>query len=324
MRPLYITLLLALPACAARHETQTPSTDARLETLRAKDAQMKDEAQAIRDPVNGWLVTDCDGMLWTGKYAAVSGVTGVDILAAEAEPGKFLRSPEPCSSENPDWSDWSKDMGAGFLAYAWRQRDLAAIERHAAYGRAHPALANGVPVWQMGVPVGDGRGLYLPAFIGRLYQTQLALGGAEDSDRAWPDAYFTGLTDYRAHLQVMNIWHRGEVAEALRVGGDGDATVQKPVTDDAGQAPGAPLTTIDVSGSQLDRLKEHAARDPRDPLFQAVLGVYTGDMGPALDALLADDDYAGEYVRCEHFRECQLAAWLFAADIVLRRFGDQP
>jgi hypothetical protein len=76
----------------------------------------------------------------------------------------------------------------------------------------------------------------------------------------------------------------------------------------------------DVTGTQLDRIKEHAARDPRDPFFQAMAGIYSGDFGPAFTALLADDMYAGEYVRCDEYRRCQLSAWLFAADLVLRRY----
>jgi hypothetical protein len=76
----------------------------------------------------------------------------------------------------------------------------------------------------------------------------------------------------------------------------------------------------------LARLREHADRDPRDPLFAAALGVYTGDMGPALDACLAGDQYAGSYTRCDggDGRACQLASWLFACDLVLRRLPPAP
>ncbi len=318
MRALLFLALTTL-ACAPKHETQEPSLDPRIKDLAARQQADLDEAKTLRDPANNWLVTGGDGMLWSGKYAAVT--CDVDIEAAETEPGKFSRDPDGETSTNPNWSDWSKDMGAGLLAYAWRCKNLALLERHAAYGQAHKALANAVPVWQMGSPVGDGRGLYLPAFIGRLYQTVFALGGEDSNERLWPDLYSLGLTDFRAHLQVMNIWHRGEVAEALREQEDSDATVKDDVRDDA-DGPSQGLTTLDVTEDQFEVLKYQAERDPRDPFFQAVYGTYTGNMGPAIDACLADDDYAGEYVRCDGTpRACLLAARLFACDLVLRRYG---
>lgn len=315
-----LLLLFFVVGCGQpNHESQTPKADERLGQLRDRDQEAKNEALALRDPVTGWLVTGGDGMLWTGKYAAVTGVDGVNIAAAELEPGRFQRDPDGETSTNPDWSDWSRDAGSGLTAYAWRKHDLALIERHIAYGEAHKAIANDIPVWRMGEPVGDGRCLYPPAFIGRLYQTQLALGGPDNINRLWPDFYDKGLTDFKAHLQVMNIWHRGEVAEALRTNSDDAVPHKDQVPDDAGDGVGASLM-LDVTDSQLAVLQEQAARDPRDPFFQAVLGTYTGDMTAAIDALLQPDMYAGEYVRCDgDQRRCQLAAWLFAADIVLRR-----
>lgn len=326
MRWLYIALhVFTIAACgAANNETQEPKSDPRLGELHDRQEGRKAEALTLRDPVNGWLVTGGDGMLWTGKYAAVTGVEGVNLAAAELEPGRFQRDPDgEGPSANPDWSDWSRDMGTGLVAYAWRKQDRALLERHIAYGEAHKAVHNDIPVWRMGEPVGDGRALYPPAFVGRLYQTQLALGGADNLNRLWPDFYHKGLTDFRAHLQVMNVWHRGEVAEALRKAGEADALpAGETTTDDAGDGLTHALI-LDVTDDQLAVLKEHAARDPRDPLFQAVLGTYTGDMTSALDACLAPDEYAGDYVRCDgNPRGCQLAALLFACDVVERRMAE--
>jgi hypothetical protein len=313
--------VLSLSACSPpANETQSPVEDPRVENLRTKQTERKEEALGLRDPETGWMSSGGDAMLWEGKLAAVT--CDVDLTKAETEPGKFQRDPDGETSDNPDWSDWSKDMGTGLLAYGWRCRDLILLERHAAYGEAHKALANDIPVWQMGQPVGDGRGLYLPAFIGRIYQTIYALGGENNINRLWPDFYQVGLADYQAHLQVMNIWHRGEVAEVLRKKGEDDAS-KKDVEDDAGQL-GTSLV-LDLTDDQLVALKHQAERDPRDPLFQAVYGTYTGDMGPALTACLAADEYAGEYVRCDgNPRACQLAALIFACDIVLRRFEGAP
>lgn len=316
---LYLALLIFTSACGRPdNETQEPKDDPRVQDLVRQQRADLAEVQELRNPDTGWISVGGDAMLWEGKLAAVT--CDVDLTKAETAPGKFSRDVDGETSDNPEWSDWSKDMGTGLLAWAWRCKRLDVLERHAAYGEAHKGVEK-VPVWQMGVPVGDGRGLYLPAFIGRLYQTIYALGGENNTQRLWPDFYTLGLTDYRAHLQVMNIWHRGEVAEALRKNGE-DILVNGDVEDDAGQSPGATLTTLDVTDDQFAALKWQAERDPRDPLFQAVYGTYTGDMAPALDACLAADGYVGEYVRCDgNPRSCQLAARIFACDIVLRRFG---
>jgi len=298
----YLFLLL-LVACSS-HEPKEPEADARLVELRDLFAVNMAEAESLKS-ADGWLLwTDCDSTLWSGK-ASAAGLTGFNPSAAEIAPGRFVRRPAPlCTSDNPAWSDWSRDMFAGLTAYAWRHRDLAALERHLSYGRDHN--------WIMGKPFGDGRSVYLPATYGRLYQTIFALGGVDDPKRFWPDVYPAGLTDYKAHMQMMNIWLRAEIGE----GSSGDANPAGK-QDDVG-SPQANLTSVD--DTQLDRIKEHAARDPRDPFFQCLAGIYSGDMGPAITAALADDQYAGEYVRCDEPRRCQLAAWLFAADCILRRF----
>lgn len=297
--------------------------DPRAGELREVFAAEKARALTLRDPATGWITpTDCDGMLWTGLYCAVDGVDGVELSAAEyaTEPGRFDRRPPlgACAAENtdPGWSSWSKDMGTGLLACGWRKHQLALLERHATYGKDNH--------WLMGKPLGNGRAYYTPAFVGRLYQTILALGGEDDPRRLWPDLYPSGLTDYEAHLQVLNIWHRGEVAEALDAAGRPERAADAPplpgpVIDDPTTDTGAIALDSAISERMVERLREHAARDPRDPLFAAVLGTYTGDMGPAVALLLDPARPVGEYVRCNEIDKCRLAAWLFAADIALRR-----
>lgn len=295
---------------------KAPLPDPRVEELRTKIQQAHDEAKTLRDPQNLWLTPDdCDGALWTGKYGAVLGGESIawDVAEYPEEPGRFARRPltSPCAADTPSWS---RDMGIGLLTYAWRQRDKALLERHERYGFAHD--------WSMGEPFGDGRAYYTPAMRGKLYQTLLALGGPDNIQRHWPDLYPTGLTDFQAHLQVMGIWLRGEVDEAFKASGtspghSGDAG-PAPTTDDPAGLQSLAVTA--TTQSALDILRAQAQRDPRDPLFQAVYGMYTGDMAPAITACLAEDQYAGEYVRCEVFRKCQLSAWLFACDLVSRRF----
>lgn len=302
-----LTLVL-LTACG-HDEPIEPTSDPRVDKLREVYNAALQEAEGLKD-ANGWLVpTDGDGMLWSAK-ASAGGLSGFKPEAAEREPGRFVRcpaTPENCEeSDNEWWSDWSRDMFNGLLWHAWRTKDRDVLERHLAYGRSHN--------WIMGRPLGDGRSVYLPATYGRLYQAIFALGGNDDSKRLWPDVYPSGLTDFTAHHQMLNIGFRAEVEEFLR---EGDARPATDMTDDVG---GDQVALTDVNDTQLDRIKEHAGRDPRDPFFQCLAGIYSGDFGPALDAALASDMYAGEYVRCDEYRRCQLASWLFAAKCILRRF----
>lgn len=237
------------------------------------------EALALRDPLTGWLTpTDCDGMLWTGKYAASRGVTGVSLVAAEYpnDPGKFARRPPPyCwdGGDNGSKSEWSRDMGvAGLFPWAFKTGDLTALERHADYGRA-----NG---WKMGEPTSDGRTYYTPQVKNLLFKVIEALGGSRAPSNPWPDVWSSGLTDYQAHVQVMSIWLHGET-------GGTTATMRK-------------------------RLKEHAEREPENPLYRAAYG----DLNEAADLLL-DGHPTPSYVRCENPAQCQLSEWLFAASLVL-------
>jgi hypothetical protein len=303
---LIFLLVIAVVACGRpRGKIEVAQPDGRVPALRTKYQNNLAEAVQLRDPVTGWLTpTDCDGALWTGKYAAATGVEGVDMTASEYPfaPGKFARRPilfGPCVVNDNRGSSWSRDMGTGLLAYGWLKKDLPLLERHAAYGNTHH--------WVMGDPIGDGRSVYTPAMIGKLYETIYALGGTANDNRLWPDLYPTGKVDYESHLEVMSIWQRGEIDAAVR-----GISTQGVSEDGTG--------LLDISAKALVILQEQVTRDPRDPLFQAVYGQYTGNMSPAIDACLAEDGYAGSYVRCDKPRTCQLAAWLFACDIVLRAY----
>jgi hypothetical protein len=174
----------------------------------------------------------------------------------------------------------------------------------------------------MGQPFGDGRVVYSPALVGALAQTVYALGGRDVDQRRWPDFYPVGLVDYEAHLQVLSIEHRGEVEESLRTKSL-DATPAKPgppITDDP--TDGAGLTTLDISSDMLGRLKEHVAREPSNPLFQAALARYTGDQNPTEVALKSG--FVPSYVRCADQAACEDIEWLFAADIYLKACEGAP
>lgn len=270
------------------HQASEQAASERRAELAAKYNSKLAEAVGIRDPKTGWLTPDdCDGMLWTGKYAAASHVEGVDIRAAEypAEAGRFNRRPAPfCEAGAGSASSWSRDMGNGLLLYAWGKGQLDVLQRHAAYGKRQN--------WKMGQPTADGRTIYTPSMIGRLYTVIYALGGEDSPARAWPTVYTAGLENYEAHMQMIDIWLRSEI-EARR------SAEHKP----------------SVSDTMLKRVREHAAREPQCPMYQAMLGVFEGDLSHATDLLLQDT-----YV-CEYGRDNQrqiLADWVWTADYVLR------
>ncbi len=298
-------ILLLLFGCNGKPKEQTtPEPLARLSELQDLYAEKMAEAVALRDPETGWLArNDCDGMIWAGKYAASRGVTGVNILAAEYpdSPGKFGRRPPPwCwdGKDNGSKTEWSRDMAVGgLLPYAFLTGRIEVLERHAAYGRAHH--------WLMGEPLLDGRAVYTPSLKGLLYKTIDALGGTPDVEAFWPDSWPSGLTDYEAHLQVMSIWLHGETARRL---GDSDQIPQRIAEK---------TTALQISETMFDRLQEHVDREPMNPLYRAVYGLYDGDMGAAADVLLDPSMPLGSYVRCNDLRQCRVAEWLFAASIVL-------
>lgn len=275
-KPLLCLAALLLSACGSHPEHPAAPSAA----LEARLDAAREEADSLA-PDTCWLVTDGDGALWSGLYAAVTACP--DYPKAEDRHGHWQRGPGYVpQNPSPEWSSWSRDSGVGLLAYGLRRRDLGALDRHYRFGHAHG--------WQMGEPLGDGRAIYSPNLVGLLARAVLVLGGEDRAERYLPFKAEGGAVDYRAHLAVMEVLLEGEV---------------RPAT-----------LALDVTDGQLDLLRAQAERDPRDPLFQAAYARYTGDWGPALDACLAEDMYAGGYVRCDEPVRCQLAAWLFACAMV--------
>lgn len=289
----FMLMCLFLMSCQELIEPKDPEPDERVEQLQEEYESELQRADSLEDE-NGWLNgEDCDGMIWTGKYASVRGVDGVDIEVTEFadQPGRFGRRPPP-RCWNPEEGDvgakstWSRDMAVGgFLPWAWRTKNLKALQRHVKYGKK----AN----WKMGEPLADGRVIYTPQLIGLVYEVIYALGGEDNPSRAWPSTY-PKLKGYEAHLQTMSIWLRCSVKA-----GDGE---------DHGK----------ISKVMKKRLEENFKAEPKSALYAYVLGLFTGDMGPALDLLLDPKKPMPGYVRCKG--HCELAEWLFVADLVLESY----
>ncbi len=159
----------------------------------------------------------------------------------------------------------------------------------------------------MGSPLADGRAVYTPSVIGILYQVIYGLGGENSPSRAWPSIYSPGLDDYQAHLQMLDIWLRGEVAEKMN---DADALPKR----------GASL--LDISGVMYQRIVEHSDREPNCPFYQYLRGVYDGSMTKPIELLLASDKPGCSFVRGGD--GVDKSEWFFTAKLVLRRMNLVP
>lgn len=286
-----LVFLISLTSCGKTNKEQPPAPVANTPALHEMYITQLASAQNLVD-ANGWLTpNDCDGMIWAGKSAC--GGLKVNILAAEYpdQPGRFNRHPQPFCDPDTATSktSWSRDMGiAGLLPYALCARDLPVLQRHAAYGNKKN--------WVMGEPFADGRVVYTPSMIGVLYQLVFAMGGEDSPNRVWPSVYPGGLKDYEAHLQMMDIWIRGEITPKLRQ------------TD-----------LLDITDPMLSRIKDHVGDEPECPFYNYMLGFYTGDMAKTVDLLLNSKHPNCLYVRGDSIDRVDLAEWLFVANLALKK-----
>lgn len=284
---LLLTILL-LTACAKVEEVDPKPSD-RLGEVQSLHFERIAEARQLQSK-DGWLLpTDCDGMHWSGK-AAAGGLSDFNPSAAE-ESGRFYRRPKPyCWTEEGgdkgSKTTWSRDAAIiGLFPFLWRTKNLEALERHAEYGKDHN--------WKMGEPFADGRVVYTPQVLKILYSTIYALGGADTGYRRGPSIYPTGLDDYQAHLQMMDIWITSDINKSLDLG---------------------------IRNPMYDRVVEHSTREPEDVFYQVMLGRFTGDMSKAISICLNRDMPVSGYVRCHESKRCQLAQYIFSCSLVLEAF----
>lgn len=294
--PFFIVSVFAVAACGYFERHGEVDGKGPLEELAAAHAGWLRELAAASDPATGWPSTeDCDATLWAGLAAAAGGP--VHLEAAEHEPGVIHRRPaRPCwtvaDGDVGSRSTVSRDMLTGYLWGVWRAGALPAAVRLADYGQAH--------AWVMGLP--ESRpfevelGQNLRGLLCRMIE-RLSHGGDARACRLEAAVYLPVGKDFEHHLQVLGIALGGEVDVGVPAASPG-------------------LRLLDVNGQMLARLKEAASDDPDDALFQAALGVYTGDYDRAL-ALLGDPAYVcPSYVRGAP-TYC-LVHKAFAAALVLR------
>lgn len=219
--------------------------------------------------------TDCDALLWAGLAKAAGENT--DLSEAEYAPGEMHRRPPPECYPDGAASTISGDMLLGYMWGLWRSKDLAALQRLADFGEANN--------WTMGVGAPSRVQMRYNDYVILAHMIYTLSNGADV--RRYHSAtpvYFDVTLDYARHLQVLSILLYGEV-----------------------------YGSIDLPSRT--KLKEACDFNPKDALFQAACGLYSGDMSAAV-ALLIDPAYvAPTYVRGDD--AYSNVHWLFAAKIAL-------
>jgi len=250
---------------------------------------------------NGWITpTDCDGFLWSSKFGAAlylfQTITNpiIELIKLfnpraseyENQPGRYNRSPSMCREGNErSRSTWSRDMGLGLLQYGYLRGDREILERHISYVRG-----NG---WVSGEPRSYDTTVYTPALWSLYYQVIYTLGGEHDNWRDWLSVYPSyllnpsGLDDFRAHLQMLNIWLYGETIGSI---------------DDV----------------RLARVIEHADREPDNAFYQVMRGRWLGDWNRAIELCKYPNRTHASYIRCDDPRACYIAEEAWSCGLLLR------
>lgn len=297
---LRLLLILSVVACShSKNKAQDPGADERLEVLAEKFADKKASVSLLLDTETGWPSrSDCDGTLWAGKAKAVG--LPVKLELAEYEPGQIHRRPPPSCWNKVDGDVGSKstvsnDMILGYMWGLWNHKDLEAFKRLAKYGEDHN--------WVMGEPAAMAARVILKTnqqgLLGRIIY-DLSNGTDVRSYRRLFEYYPEVKEDYEMHLQALGILLQGEV------------------NMDVANEPGASL--VDINDQMLQRLRDLVDADPKNPLFHAALGVYTGDFEKAITLLLDDTTPVPSYVRGDNPAALSGVEWLFAADVILRTY----
>jgi hypothetical protein len=186
----------------------------------------------------GFIYTDkCDSLLFSSLLSAV-GVPGIDVVAAEAAPGRWWRRPASlpeCYSVGESRSTISRDMLLGVLWWAWEKKRLDVLDRLFQFGESRD--------WVMGDDSIQGGHTVFTPLLPLLARMRHRLGGHEHPARHFPLASEFDLNKdgFEAHLQVLQIILDAKVKGSY-------------------------------SQQGWNRLEEQARRQPNNPLFQFAIG----------------------------------------------------
>jgi hypothetical protein len=220
---------------------------------------------------DGFIEFDkCDSIHFSALTAIGAG-RPFNISKVITDEGKLIRRPLRHGECYPknSGSENSRDAYQCVLAYGVSQKDTSLLERLYEYVAGHNWVSGEGPL---------SRTFWTPT-IRALYARAIhSLGGKAYANRLFPVEYPAGATGYAAHLQVVGILSYGNFSGA-------------------------------VTDAMLERLREHHAREPRNPLFAAAAYRYTGEEAAreaAISALSDEQLFPAERLpssadRCEPF-----------------------
>lgn len=315
----YLLAALALAGCGSDKPHKAVDQGQPLsavEQLREKREAVMKRYLEISDATTRWPSnTDCDGLAWASL--ARGGGVDVHIHLAEYSAGEIHRRPAPaCWNEKEgdvgSKSTVSNDMLVGRMWAAWKDQDLAFLQRLAAFGETN--------TWVMGKPLSEAPRVVLkPNQIGLLGRMIYALSNGSD-DRVYRhvfEAYVSVSEDYERHIQALGIGLQGAVYEALRRSSLG-ATVA--TSDESGGTQSFSL--LDLTDQMMERLRALQVIEPENFLYASLLGIYSGDFTRATELLLTEPLHHPSYARGETPEAFLLAEWLFASQLVLDRYPE--
>lgn len=258
--------------------------DSPIEDLKLRYDDIFKQTILALDPETSWPSNiDCDATLWAGLACSIG--MPVDISLAEYSPGEIHRRPHK-SCYNREQGDVgakstiSRDMLTGYMACLIERKDLDAIKRLADYGEKN--------TWVMGEPYDllsrVFMGNNLIGLLGRSIYS-LSNGNSDRIYRKLPTEYPSVRQDYEFHIQVQGILLQDKIS-----GG--------------------------ITDQMLDRLKDSVNVYPKDQLFSAALGRFTGDQNGTINLLLTENSCTN-YVRGEKPDLYCKINWLQSAKIVL-------
>jgi hypothetical protein len=280
-----VVLALAVSSCGKDEEKNRPNDGFPDDYLAAKASVITSLLPTVRDE-DGFVEFDkCDSVHWSALTGAVAG--GVNIRAAVDDSGKLHRRPARHPECYPDdsKSENSRDAFLMVLVYALMHDDLDLVDGFFRYGRSH--------AWVMGEgPLS--RTFFTPNMQALYAQAVEHLGGPSYLERLQPIQWFSDLTGYEAHLQVMSVLAYGRIHGYITEKG-------------------------------LEVLEASYERQPRNPLFAAAYYRFSGVEQARADAVrsLADeglwpaDRLPTSAERCEPWlnqRDSESDSWLPCPD----------
>lgn len=260
-----LIFLFFLSACHPQKEQTSTIGPTAAEQVQNAYAGDLAALQAAADQESGWpSSTDCDATLWAGEALAGGDKLVKLELADNSETGVVSRNVAGgCTPA-------SRDMALGYAYGKWTIGDLAALRRLADYGENHD--------WQMSEDAD--KSLIDPLSRGVLGRAIKALSHGADA-RPYAENPFACVAlskDFEQHLQVLLMLWTEESYDVLE-----------------GEMPAPGL--LDLPAICVDTFKDLVAQHPEDALFQAALGIYTGNFSEAIRLLLDHSYVCPSYVR---------------------------